>query len=368
VVQSVTTLRGQTNVDAIVQTLLDSPEPAVRYKVRTGALGEDPGAPALRTLREQIPSSPLVATLLARRDRTGRIPGSVYAKWQGAHWIMAALADIGYPPGDSDLAPVRDQLLDQWLDARYYREFPAASRAQAYALKGVPVMQGRHRRCASQQSNALWSIVRLGLVDDRTHELVERLLHWQWPDGGWNCDKDPDACHSSFMESILPLRALACYGHTWDHRPALDAATRAAEIFLERRLHLRQTNGRLIKAEFGKLHYPLYWHYDVLHGLKVMAEAGFIGDPRCTPALELLMSKRLPDGGWPAEARYYKVSAAVAPGNDSVDWGRTSARRFNPWVTVDALYVLRMWERPPGRDVSIERKRSRPGGRSHRRS
>jgi hypothetical protein len=326
--------------DSIVQTLLNSPEAAIRYKVRTGALGEDPDAPELRTLRAEIRSSPLVTTLLARRDPKGRVPGSVYAKWQGAHWIMAALADIGYPAGDDSLAPMRDQLLDQWLDPQYYREFAVASRAQAYAQKGVPVMQGRHRRCASQQSNALWSILRLGLVDDRTHGLVERLLHWQWPDGGWNCDKNPDACHSSFMESILPLRALACYGRTYDHRPAQEAARRAAEIFLERHLHLRQANGRLIRVEFGKLHYPLYWHYDVLHGLKVMAEAGFIDDPRCRPALDLLLSKRLPDGGWPAEARYYKASTDVAPGNDSVDWGGTSVRRFNPWVTADALYVL----------------------------
>jgi hypothetical protein len=328
--------------DAIVQTLLDWPEPAIRYKVRTGALGEDPGTPALRALQNEIRSSPLVTALLARRDRHGRIPGSVYTKWQGAHWIMAALADIGYPPGDASLAPIRDQLLDHWLGPQYFREFEATSRAQAYARKGVPVMQGRHRRCASQQSNALWSILRLGLVNDRTHDLVERLLHWQWPDGGWNCDKDPDACHSSFMESILPLRALACYGRMYDHRPAEDAAKRAAEIFLKRHLHLRQSDGRLIHVEFGKLHYPVYWHYDVLHGLKVMAEAGFIGDPRCKPALDLLVKKRLPDGGWPAEARYYKPSAQIALGNDSVDWGGTSARRFNPWVTVDALYVLRM--------------------------
>jgi hypothetical protein len=30
-----------------------------------------------------------------------------------------------------------------------------------------------------------------------------------------------------------------------------------------------------------KLHYPCYWRYDILFGLKVMAEAGFIRDGRC---------------------------------------------------------------------------------------
>jgi hypothetical protein len=72
-----------------------------------------------------------------------------------------------------------------------------------------------------------------------------------------------------------------------------------------------------------------------------MAELGRINDPACADALDLLASKRLPDGGWPAEARYYRTSATVALGNDDFDWGGTSTRRSNPWVTVDALAVLR---------------------------
>ncbi len=51
--------------------------------------------------------------------------------------------------------------------------------------------------------------------------------------------------------------------------------------------------------DFLKLRYPCYWHYDILVGLKVMAEAGFLKDPRCREALDILVSKRLPDGGFP---------------------------------------------------------------------
>jgi len=202
-------------------------------------------------------------------------------------------------------------------------------------------MEGRYRRCASQQSNALWSILKLEIANDRTHDFVERLLHWQWPDGGWNCDKDPRACHSSFMESILPLRALAHYGALHDHEPSLKAAKRASEVFLKRHLFQRESDGSVMKAEFVQLHYPLYWHYDVLHGLKVMAETGFIRDKRCESALDLLASKQLSDGGWPAERRYYKASKQLKLGNDYIDWGGTSKVRMNPWVTADALYVLK---------------------------
>lgn len=95
------------------------------------------------------------------------------------------------------------------------------------------------------------------------------------------------------------------------------------------------------EKEFVSLHYPLYWHYDILHGLKILAEAGFIDDLRCRPALQLLADKQLPAGGWPAEKKYYKISEELALGNDFVDWGPTGKTRLNPWTTVDALYVFR---------------------------
>jgi hypothetical protein len=72
-----------------------------------------------------------------------------------------------------------------------------------------------------------------------------------------------------------------------------------------------------------------------------MAEAGFIGDARCKPALDLLADKQLKDGGWPAEKKYYKAAGAIALGNDYVDWGGVSKTRMNPWVRADALYVLK---------------------------
>jgi hypothetical protein len=111
-------------------------------------------------------------------------------------------------------------------------------------------------------------------------------------------------------------------------------------VLLARRLAYRVSTGDLIHPEFVKLHYPLYWHYDVLGGLKGMAQLGMLGDERCADALDLLESMRLADG-WPAQARYYRVSADIALHHDSVDWGGTSTRRANPWVTADALAVLR---------------------------
>jgi hypothetical protein len=163
--------------------------------VKVGVLGEDPESKASRALQEKIRGSVRVRTLLAHRDRAGRVVRgrSVYDKWQGAHWILATLADIGHPAGDRSLEPMRDQVLDAWLHEDFYKEFQADRKADAYKGVGVCVMEGRHRRCASQQGYALYYLIRLGIPDERVHKLVERLFHWRWPDGGWNCDKEPSA-------------------------------------------------------------------------------------------------------------------------------------------------------------------------------
>jgi hypothetical protein len=89
-----------------------------------------------------------------------------------------------------------------------------------------------------------------------------------------------------------------------------------------------------------KLHYPCYWHYDILFGLTVLAEGGFVRDERYDDALEPLESKRLPNGGFPAEEKYYRVTGKRKSGRSLVDWGGTSKRRMNQFVTTEALCVL----------------------------
>jgi hypothetical protein len=235
---------------------------------------------------------------------------------------------------------LRDLVANQWLDDRYYVEYEARSKASAYGREGVPIMEGRYRRCGSQQGNALRSMVQLGLADERADKLAERLLHWQWPDGGWNCDRNPSADTASFMETLIPMRGLAAYARLRDDKTARTAARAAAEVFLLRGLFKRRSDGTPIEASFLKLHHPLYWHYDILGGLVAMAELDLLGDERCAAALDLLESKRLGDGGWPAEAKFYSISEKAASNTAAVDWGGIGGKRMNPWVTVQALTVL----------------------------
>ena len=313
-------------MDASIESL--KAEPALAWKLAVNVEGHDLDSKAARKAAKTVKESELVRGLLKGRLPSGRTRHQAYFKWSGSHWLLAVLADLGYPPGDESLRPMMEQTFDTWLSEDHVR-------------KHLRVIDGRTRRCCSQEGYAVWSSLRLGFADDRTTELVERLLKWQWPDGGWNCDKHPEAHNSSFMESLIPLRALELYARTSGDRRVRLAAEHTADIFLKRRLFKRQSTGAQIHPSFTKLHYPCYWHYDILFGLKVLAEAGLIGDPRCKDALDLLESKRLPDGGFPAEENYARRRSPDISGYSPVGWGGISTVHMNPFVTADALYSLR---------------------------
>ena len=330
-------------LNQVYRTLTHSKEPSIRWKARVLIAGEDRASRGIQALGREIRRSPRVRALLVRRDSRGLLRGvaNPYSKWQGAHWVLASLADLGYPARDRSLHAMRDEVLDWWLAPPYRREFDAATAAQSYGGNGVPRIRGRYRRCASQQGNALYSLERLGLADKRSEDLAERLLHWQWPDGGWNCDRNPSADSSSFWETRHAMLGLALYAERTKNSVARDAAVRAAEVFLSRELFLGRRSHRVINNEFVSLHYPLYYYYDIVAGLKAMAEIGLIRDPRCEKALDLLERKQLPGGGWGAEQRFYRVASRIKTRADYVDWGGTSKTKPNGWVTADALYVLK---------------------------
>lgn len=327
---------------SVVETLLGSEDPCVRYRALVDVCGVSPACRRARREREAIRTSARVRKLLSPRGPDGRMPG-VYSKYTGAHWALADLADIGYPPGDGALAPLRDQVYEYWLAPARTRERVVDGEAARYKSRpGVPIIEGRARRCASQEGNALYATLVLGLADERADRLAANLVRWQWPDGGWNCDRKASARTSSFHETLLPLRGLARYAKLTGAAAPSRAVEACCECFLGRKLFRRLRDGAVIHESFLKLRYPHYWQYDILIALKVMVEAGRIGDPRCGEALDVLESKRLPDGGWRAEGKHYRVVDEPANGGSMVDWGLVSRKQvMNAFVTLDALYVLR---------------------------
>ncbi len=307
--------------------------PVVAYRARRLLAGESQNAPALRRLRQTIGSSEMAQRLLLALNGERFNP---YRKWQGPHWTLVSLAEIAFPKGDQRLLPLRQRVMD-WMFA------PAFLKPQSTAF--LPDQPERPRRCASMEGNAIWSQLVLGIPDEEHLPLlVDRLIAFQWPDGGWNCDKRPEARTSSVQETLLPLRGLASWYRATEDERAGRAATNAAEFLLARRLLWRKRDGALIEPEWGgpvdKIHYPIRF-YDVLSVLLVMAEMGLVRDPRCQDALDLLERKRLPDGMFPVEWTNVTKADHITTRGTFADWGTMHKRKGNALVTIDALYVLK---------------------------
>ena len=303
--------------DAAIAWLLESPEPAVRFLTRRDVLGEDVSPDPGEILR-----GPWVRGLLAGQKPDGGFGVNVYAKWPGAHWRLVSLVELAAPP-DARLLAAAETVL-AWLTGKGHRA-------------RIPTIDGLTRRCASQEGNALAVCCRLGLAEEERVELLARsLVEWQWPDGGWNCDRRASGRRSSFHESLPPMWGLHEYAEATGSDWARTAAHRTAELFLSHRLFRSLKTGEPIDEQWLAFRYPPYWHYDVLQALLILSRLGLTRDPRAADALDLVEERRLPDGRWRADGYWWRPSGSKTY-PDVVDWSR---RRPNQMVTLNALRVL----------------------------
>ena len=244
-----------------------------------------------------------------------------YTKWRGAFWRLAALVELGVDRGHEGAGRALEDALE-WLDSPSHR--------------ARPTIEGRVRRCASQEGIGLAAAVALGRADDdRIARLVETLVASQWPDGGWNCDRRPEAGHSSFHESWAPIRGLSAYARETGDAAADEAARRGAEFLLRHRVYCSERTGKPHEA-LARIRFPHYWHYDALVGLTTLARSVGLEDDRARPAIELIESKRRPDGTWRVEGRWWKRPGSKGSNVEAVDWGSTA----DELLTAHALAVL----------------------------
>lgn len=274
-------------------------------------------------VRADLSGDPLVREAIEELLGDGWRRVDPYRKWEGAHWRLLSLAELG-AAADDRTAAMLDLVLG-WLTSDRHRS-------------RVVTVAGRVRRCASQEGNALLAAVRLGAAEDpRARLLAESLVSWQWADGGWNCDTRPTAVHASFHETLAPLRGLAAYGEATADDRAADAAHRAARLLLDHRMCRSSTTGEVIDPQWLRLHWPAYWHYDVLQGLRAVTEAGLGHEPGAGEALAWLREQRRPDGTWhPSGRRYWRPAGAGRSNTDIVAWDRLAVEV----VTAQATAVL----------------------------
>jgi len=172
--------------------------------------------------------------------------------------------------------------------------------------------------------------------------IIDRLIQEQLPDGGWNCEAENGSTRSSFNTTICVLEALLEYERSEEvSQRVTKARLRGQEYLLERQLMRRRSTGEVIErdrkggASWTRFAFPMWWHYDVLRGLDYLRDANVEPDERVSDAIQIVDSKRGPDGRWALDTRYPGVMPV------EIDEGEGQPSR---WNTLRALRVLRWYE------------------------
>jgi hypothetical protein len=307
----------------VLDWLLDS-DPAIRWHVLRD-LADAPDE-VVAAERARVATDGWGARLLARRDPDGQWVGG--ACFPGA-WRPT---EDGGQPWTSTL-PSLDLLRLFGLDPR------SAAAREALALvrencrwehDGQRFFDGEVEPCINGRTVALGAY-----FGEDVEGIVQRLLDDQLDDGGWNCDAENGSIRSSFDSTINVLEGLLAHERATGGTPQTRAARhRGEEYLLDRSLFRRRSTGGTVSPGYLQFSFPPRWHYDVLRGLDHFRDAGR-PDDRLADAVELVRSKRQPDGTWLLEDTHRgAVHFALEDGD-----GHPSR-----WNTLRALRVLRWHE------------------------
>ncbi len=292
--------------------LLDA-DPAIRWQAMRDLTAAAPQQ--LAAERARVAHEGLGAQILARQGGDGAWHRSDAGDWLPTLFSMQLLRAAGVDPADPavESAVARLEAGFRWHES----------------LGHKPFFEGETEPCINGGALALG-----GYFGRPSESLARRLLSEQLEDGGWNCDA-PRSSRSSFHTTICVLEGLLEYERAAGSTPAIAAARRRGEEYLlQRALLRRRATGEVANSEFLQLAFPPRYHYDVLRALDYFRAAGAPRDPRLAEAVEVIESRRQPDGRWMLD-RAYDESLA-----DGVRTGE-SAGEPSRWNTLRALRVLR---------------------------
>ncbi len=186
--------------------------------------------------------------------------------------------------------------------------------------------------------NVARSLIRYGYLD---HPVLRRSIDWivrtQKSDGGWYCWSS----RKGWLDCWEGLDALAELPEAARDESVRRSIERGAEFYLSRRL---MRDGEARYPPWFRIHYPTYYYYDLLVGLRMLTRLGYGADPRLRPALRWLADKRRSDGTWALDADHPDLDPAR--GGYVFDEGPVWPLRLEPpgepsrWATMDALSVL----------------------------
>ena len=240
------------------------------------------------------------------------VPGS----WASTMETLMLLRDLGLDPTSEQARRAIGLVRDNCTWGPEFGDHPSSRARSSHVSTGRVLASGAY----------------FGEASDR---LVDRLLHEQLDDGGWNCEAPPSK-RSSFHTTICVLEGL------WEYEKAKVATTAVTALAFEDRstswnvsMFKSLSTGGVIDPDWTQFSFPTRWHYDVLWGLDYLRRAGVEPDQRVAEAIDLVEKKRDRYGRWPlenphtGEVHFDMEDGAGQPGR----WNTLRALRVLDWCS-----------------------------------
>jgi len=309
--------------------LLDS-DPTLRWQVERDLLGAPPAV--WEATRARVAREGLGAALLARQGDDGQWAGGAY--FPAGYFDSPEQAEPGQPwiATTWSLKDLRDWGVDAAVLGDTAARLDANSR---WEYDDLPYWGGEVDVCINSYTLATGA----WLGAD-----VSRLVAWfrdhRLADGGWNCEaEEGDSVRSSFHSTLNALRGILAYEKLTGDTALREARRGGEEYLLTRRLMYRASTGEVVDHFVTHFMYPNRHVYSALAALDHFREAsqldGTAPDPRLADAVDLVRSKRRPDGAWLQE---HKLAGRT--------WFDADAPVGEPskWLTLIGTRVLDWWD------------------------
>ena len=287
--------------------LLEKDDPPIRYHTLRDILRRSPKDPDVKKAQARIKDYSPIKKILTSRNREGYWPPGKTCyrpKWTSTVWPLILLGEMGLSPNEG-IKRACERFLDQ-------HQLDSGAFGCASLLENVT---GPRWEEPCLTGNMVRTLLLFGYGEDTR---VKRAVDWmpsvQLKDGGWNCDyPEKKVKHSSFMSTIEPLWAYSEIPRTKWTRKMKRSIEKGAQFLLMHRIYKSDHHHWKLSLPFStSFHFPMYYYYDALHALRVLAKLGYADDERVRDAVHLILSKKTPDGKWLLEGDWSREPEAKA--------------------------------------------------------
>ncbi len=320
----------------IIRWLLEA-EPYVQYRTRIDLLEEAENAPDVLDARQKMLNHPQVQALLKDlMDWPGIVLNSHKSASQSFH-KLAFIADLGLTRQDPLVPEIAHKVMEQQSEEG---PFTLPTNVPKH-FGGTGETQGAWALCDAPTTT--YALIKFGYGGEENVQKAVKSLTGLVRENGWPCavskelgkfrgpGKKDDPCPYQNLIMLKMLAQLPNYKNG-----------RETHIGTECLLNLWSNSRQLhpymffMGTDFRKIKAPFIW-YDILHVLDVLSQFDWLKtDARLKEMVDVLKSKPASDGRYTPESEWTAWKG----------WDFAQKKQPSPWLTLQALKILKRLEKP----------------------